>query len=139
MANPRQPELPDDLVDKHCPTCFIHYAAPRALFDKRNDEGGNWHCPNGHTIVFRQTALAKAQAEAEALRHERDQLKQNEAWFVERLDTERKEKRALKGQLTKVHKRVGNGVCPCCNRSFADLKRHMASKHAGFKAEAVAA
>jgi hypothetical protein len=28
-----------------------------------------------------------------------------------------------------VQKRVGNGVCPCCNRTFEDLARHMKVKH----------
>lgn len=34
-----------------------------------------------------------------------------------------------RGQLTKLKRRVSNGVCPCCNRSFADLHRHMTEKH----------
>lgn len=33
----------------------------------------------------------------------------------------------------------GHGVCPCCNRTFSDLQRHMASKHKGFAAEEVTA
>jgi hypothetical protein len=37
--------------------------------------------------------------------------------------------RAARGQLTKFKKRVGRGVCPCCNRHFKDLARHMESKH----------
>jgi uncharacterized protein (UPF0212 family) len=45
------------------------------------------------------------------------------------LREERKATRTLKTQLKKVHVRVGHGVCPCCNRSFAQLRRHMAAKH----------
>jgi hypothetical protein len=26
-------------------------------------------------------------------------------------------------------KRVNAGICPCCNRHFTDLERHMKSKH----------
>lgn len=26
-------------------------------------------------------------------------------------------------------KRIHNGVCPCCNRSFVNLQRHMKTKH----------
>ena len=32
--------------------------------------------------------------------------------------------------------RVGHGVCPCCNRTFGDLYRHMSTKHPGYAAEA---
>lgn len=37
--------------------------------------------------------------------------------------------RAQKAAKTKLKKRIHNGVCPCCTRSFADLRRHMATKH----------
>ena len=37
-----------------------------------------------------------------------------------------------KAAKTRLKNRVGKGVCPCCNRSFANLKRHMASQHPEF-------
>lgn len=139
MTNP----LPTDLVDKHCPTCFVHYAAPQALFAYKNENSEGWYCPNGHRIIFSESKLTKAEAKAEELRRERDRLKQNEAFYVERYTEDQKQKReltrvngALKGSLTKVRKRVGHGVCPCCNRSFSDLARHMAGKHPDFSAAA---
>jgi hypothetical protein len=33
-----------------------------------------------------------------------------------------------------LHRRVGNGVCPCCSRSFTNLKRHIRSKHPDYPA-----
>ena len=36
---------------------------------------------------------------------------------------------AYKGHLTRVKRRVGNGVCPCCNRTFKNLADHMTTKH----------
>ena len=36
---------------------------------------------------------------------------------------------AAQGRITQLQKRVQNGVCIACHRSFVDLKRHMASKH----------
>lgn len=125
--------LDTSLQEKHCPVCFIHYAAPKAMWDKRLRDGGHWYCPNGHQLIFTETEADKAKAEAARLRAERDQLKQNEAWYEDRLKAERKEKAGLKRQLKTVHTRVGNGVCPCCNRTFANLQRHMAGKHPDFK------
>ena len=132
--------VPTDLVAKHCPTCFIHYAAPQAMFSMKNETSECWYCPNGHQIIYSASKLAKAEREAAELRKERDLLKQNEAWWSDRLDaerktleTERKATAALKRQMKKVHTRVGNGVCPCCNRSFANLQRHMAGKHPEFE------
>ncbi|WP_159103999.1 hypothetical protein [Rhodopseudomonas sp. B29] len=43
---------------------------------------------------------------------------------------------AARGQVTKIKNRVGHGVCPCCNRTFANLARHMAGEHPGYTAEA---
>jgi hypothetical protein len=31
----------------------------------------------------------------------------------------------------RLAKRARNGVCPCCHRSFANVKRHMDSQHPG--------
>jgi len=132
----------DDLLERHCPTCFIHYAAPKALFDRKNETGEAWYCPNGHHIIYKVSKLQQAKDEAAALRRERDRLKQNEAYYIEQQEHDRRAKRdltkqgaALKGQLTKIRKRVGNGVCPCCNRTFSDLQRHMSNKHADYRAE----
>lgn len=41
----------------------------------------------------------------------------------------RKSRDGFKGVLTKVKRRVANGVCPCCTRTFTNLARHMASQH----------
>ena len=63
----------------------------------------------------------------------------------EQLDRERQvreaaEQRALRmqgerDQVAKAHKRmrtrVMNGVCPCCNRTFQNLLRHMQTEHQG--------
>lgn len=46
---------------------------------------------------------------------------------------------AAKGQVTKLKNRTAAGVCPCCTRSFENLKRHMATKHPAFTDEPQAA
>ena len=37
--------------------------------------------------------------------------------------------RSYKGHLTRQRKRSVAGTCPCCNRTFQQLARHMKSKH----------
>lgn len=51
------------------------------------------------------------------------------------LKLERRRTAAQKGQLTKIKNRVGNGVCPCCNRTFGNLQRHMHTKHPDYRDE----
>lgn len=43
----------------------------------------------------------------------------------------------MKGVVAKVKKRVGHGVCPCCTRSFANLRRHMLSQHPDYASSEV--
>ena len=45
------------------------------------------------------------------------------------LRTAKRSHSATKGQMTKLRRRIGVGVCPCCNRTFRQLARHMQSKH----------
>lgn len=123
-----------------CPTCFIVYAFPTAMSERKQESGDSWYCPNGHSISFTTSTKAKL----EEMRRERDRLKQNEAYLEERLKDRdldllraQRSTAALKGEVTKIRKRVGNGVCPCCNRTFQNLARHMSVKHAGFELKAV--
>jgi len=116
-----------------CPTCGVTYALPERMVADRRAKGGSWYCPNGHSLSFIKT-------EAQELREKLDAEKRNAVWWRERAadhrkEAEHQESRAngYKGALTKVKKRVGNGVCPCCNRSFVDLGRHMEAKHPAFK------
>lgn len=115
-----------------CPTCNMRYAAPEEYFSRKSAENGSWHCPEGHSVVFRESAFQKAQREAvrerenrEAAERARDRAKMNAALAERR-------RRAAVGQVTKIKNRVKNGVCPCCNRHFDNLERHMKSKHPKF-------
>lgn len=136
----------NDLTDKHCPTCHVHYAVPQAMMERKQRDGGNWYCPNGHSLVFKAP-------EIDGIRAERDRLKQAMAQkddelaqarrVAERrgedLEHERRRVSAAKGQVTRLKNRASAGVCPCCNRTFVDLQRHMSTKHPAFKDEPQAA
>lgn len=104
---------------------------------KRNSQG--FTCPWGHANVF-----PAGEAEINKVRRERDRLKQQEARLRERISEEQEraataERRAsaARGQVTRLKNRAAAGLCPCCNRSFVNLQRHMATKHKGFLAEDV--
>lgn len=96
-----------------------------------------FYCPNGHDQHF-----ITGESEEEKLRRERDQLKQSIAYEQDRLRAEREAReaaerrvRAARGQITKLKNRASKGVCPCCNRHFTNLERHMHSQHPGFTSE----
>lgn len=122
-----------------CGECGIEHYVPKAFDDNQQALGskGGWHCPNGHSRVYRES-------EADAVRRERDRLKQQLAQKDDEIRAQREHREAAersaaarKGQITKLRNRASAGVCPCCNRTVSQMARHMASKHPGFKAEEV--
>lgn len=123
-----------------CAQCGCSFSIPKELFDSAKASFHvSFFCPFGHSNYY-----PKGESEADKLRRELARAQQR---LAERDDTIRvieearaaSERRAAaaRGQVTKLRNRVGAGVCPCCNRSFAGLARHMANMHPGFRAEAV--
>lgn len=122
-------QINEPMVHQQCINCAIHWLMPKYLDDRRRKDKESFYCPNGHPQAY-------IESEAERLRRERDRLTQR---LAEKDDTIRDleaSRRAALGQVTKLKKRVGNGVCPCCTRTFTNLSRHMATCHPDFKAEA---
>lgn len=130
-----------DLAVMTCPICGITYAIPKRLRDTAYDRGKReitWYCPNGHDLGYNGPS-EQERAEQKAKR-EGDRAARLQA----RLDQTESALRAQKGRATRFkndrdreRKRVAAGVCPCCNRTFQDLARHMAGQHPDFAPEAI--
>jgi hypothetical protein len=109
--------------------CGITHAIPSDLKAKqrRDWQDGrqqtNIYCPLGHSyIISGESPLAAEQRRRE--RAERRAAAERDL----REDTERR-LRAQKGATTRARKRHAAALCPCCNRSFVQLRRHLATKH----------
>jgi hypothetical protein len=119
-----------------CCSCGVQFAMTSEFQAERlKNRGANnpFYCPNGHKQHY------TGKSEADKLREQNAQLQtrieMRDKWLRE--ERERKESAerrasAARGQVTKIRKRVGHGVCPCCNRSFEDLRRHMSIKHPAY-------
>ncbi len=115
-----------------CCVCGVPFAMPESLMKQRRYDGERFYCPNGHSLVYKDSDQSRlerrakrAEEEARALRDSYNEVRMD-------LAQEKRSKAAIKGQLTKTKKRVGNGVCPCCNRHFVNLERHMKGQHPGY-------
>ena len=120
-------------VVTECGECGVVYTVPQVAYEHRRRDGGFNHCPNGHTWGWPK---GTRQTEADILRRERDRLIQQAAQKDDEIREAREAARKALDQAAKaeratarVKKRVDNGVCPDCNRSFSDLHRHMQTKH----------
>lgn len=125
-----------------CCVCKCEMWIPDALYEAAHASkgpNGIWfYCSYGHKQHF-----LIGESEADKLRRERDRLAQR---LAERDDEIRRQRElreaterqlsATRGVVTRIKNRVGHGVCPCCNRTFGDLARHMMTKHPTYTTEA---
>lgn len=105
--------------------CAQPFAMPEAWVKtkKRNREG--WFCPNcGSSRIFRVGDSPEVKARKEAERRAAEAEMQAAEARSRARDTSRRYRR--------MRDRVRNGVCPCCNRTFENLARHIATKHPDF-------
>lgn len=116
-----------------CFRCKTSFGISNEVYQIAQDrrEGFSFYCPNGHSQCY-----VSGETEETKLRRERDRLNQDRARLHDMIRDEREareaaERRAaaMKGVATKMKNRIKAGVCPCCNRTFQDLARHISSKH----------
>lgn len=98
-------------------------------------------CAYGHRQFY-----LEGESEVGKLRRERDRLAQQIAQRDDEITRQRELREAaersasaVRGQMTKLKRRTANGVCPCCTRSFVNLRRHIETKHPDFGADNVVA
>jgi len=105
-----------------CCACSVWFAMDGAFYDDalRLKSQRSFYCPNGHSQRF----IGKRPEEL--LREENNRLQS-------RLLETQSQKEAADRKLKRAEKRIHNGVCIHCNRSFSNLLRHMDSKHADQK------
>lgn len=100
-----------------------------------------FHCINGHRQSFSkepsEAALLRKKLNAEQLARQRaEQMvaqKEDEIREAQQQAAhERKRANGYKGHATHITKQAKAGICPCCNRTFVALARHMATQHPKF-------
>jgi hypothetical protein len=121
-----------ELTVMQCGSCGVLFAMPEDLRDEcSRHKGKSWYCPNGHSRIYAKTDDIKLREAQEQLARERALRDQAEA---EAEAATRRAKRA-RAEATKLKTRAKAGVCPCCNRTFQQLARHMKTKHPEFEPE----
>jgi hypothetical protein len=118
-----------------CGNCSIPFAIPDDLHRKVKRDGSPFWCPNGHNISYSETENQRLKAERDSLKRDFDWAETARIAARDQADAAERRRRAAQGQVTKMRKRIGNGVCPCCNRTFANVSAHMETKHPGFAAD----
>lgn len=105
-----------------CYHCGIPIAMTPTQLQRFQDKGATFWCVLGHGQVFREPEVTKLKQQ---LKNAQDRMAHAETALVntEAMLTLEETKRR------KLEKRVHNGVCPHCQRSFVNLQRHMKGQH----------
>ncbi len=110
------------IVSVKCGNCGVLFGLTESMHDQMLNTGKSFYCPNGHHISYHES--------------ENDRLKNRLRWAERQRDNERHEHQYTKDRLrttkaahTKTKKRIHNGVCPHCNRHFANVEKHMTNQH----------
>lgn len=109
-------------ITMRCCSCGVSFALESAFQQHRRENGENFYCPNGHAQVYRESTVKQLQQQLE--NRERELRVAKCETLAEKLKREQ-----IETAKTRLEKRIQRGVCPKCNRSFTNLRRHMDSKH----------
>jgi hypothetical protein len=123
-------EYTETLTVCHC-WCGIALAIPANLYRNAHEDGRSVYCPLGHTFGWSETWKARYERE-QANRKAAEQRAQASR---ELLRAEERSHQATRGHLTRAKRRSAAGTCPCCQRTFQQLARHMRSQHPDYVEE----
>lgn len=120
-----------ELTVVNCGECGGSYAINERYHQQAREKGTSWTCPyckcgwgfSGNGEIQRLRKQVETEQAARVRAQERAQR------YEERAEHERRRAMGFKGALTKVKNRVSKGVCPCCQRTFANLHQHMTKQH----------
>lgn len=122
-----------NFVIEECINCGVQFGMTSQMHDHFRQNRKSFHCPNGHSMYYPE--------DTEKLRMQRkiDKLANCNNHLIEQSEASDREIRTLvkkvsahKGQVTKIKNRIKAGVCPCCNRTFQNLQKHMETQHKDF-------
>jgi DNA repair exonuclease SbcCD ATPase subunit len=130
-----------------CYNCGVPFMMPENLRRKFKDTGDSFYCPNGHRQYYSKTTNQDSEEKIQKLKSEHEkklrELREHENELRElcwkknhaevQLNKKSVEAKGLKAKNTRMMNRIRAGVCPCCNRHFENLERHMETKHPNSK------
>lgn len=108
------------LAEINCGLCGATYAINERYRQQCYDHGRSWNCP------YCKANWGYQGSEIDRLKKQLQEKTELQERTLSRLNESERERE-------KANKRTKAGVCPCCNRTFKQLARHMETKHKDFK------
>lgn len=118
------------LVSLECYKCGVLFAIPHYFNEQRLADRLSFYCPNGHSQSYVESSVERVRREMQ--KRLDAETSRAEMWRRES-ESKKRELTAVKGAVTKLKRRISNGVCPVCKRNFAALGRHIRGQHPDFQ------
>lgn len=121
------------LVVQECCNCHVLFAIPKYWDDSLRQTHATFYCPAGHGQSY--TGKTEAQKLRDRLAVTEENLRAARSSLTSTRDQLGATQRSLSGHKaakTRIKNRIAAGVCPCCNRSFQNVARHMSGQHPDF-------
>jgi len=115
-----------------CSQCSVVFAIPSEMVENRRRDGATFYCPNGHGQVYRVTTEQKLRDKLEFAEKRIGWAENEKKRLAQELQSQKFKTMAERSAKARLKKRIANGVCPCCHRSFSNLRNHLAHMHPEF-------
>ena len=126
----------ETLVVIHCHKCHVPFGLEQSHYDRaRASKDVSFFCTNGHEAIFKKSREQELEENLAMARRGRE-LTQNALTATrDQLEATERSLRGHKAAKTRIKNRIAAGVCPCCNRSFQNVARHMSGQHPDYAKE----
>lgn len=131
--------ITENLIAVSCFNCGVQFGLAESYYNRALAHHDKWwYCPNGHAQHFiGKTEAQKLREQLERQKRYTESARALETATRDQLQATERSRRAIRGALTKTKRRIANGVCPCCHRTFKQLAEHMEKQHPGYELEQV--
>lgn len=106
-----------------CYKCGLEFAVSQQWEAERQRDHATLWCPNGHPQHF------SAENREEKLERQLRWMETRLQGETRRAEAARRSAAAQKGVVTKLRKRLGEGLCPYCDAHFPAIGKHMQEAH----------
>lgn len=116
-----------------CANCHVDFALSKWFVAEKRGDHTTFYCPQGHSQFF--PGKSDEEKLREQLAREKRMRGYTEATLTatrDQLQATEYSRRGEKAAKTRLKNRIAAGVCPCCNRQFQNLHRHMTGQHPDF-------
>lgn len=115
-----------DLEVLSCWVCGCTFGVPYSVKQNMKSRGETLFCPKGCRLGLGEPDWKRRQAQLE---RQLSTAKRRADNLENRAESAERSLSATKGVVTRLKNRASKGVCPCCNRHFSNLQRHMETQH----------